>query len=50
VRLASVGEGPWYLTLDRTNWQFGRCHINVLMLGIAHRGVAVPPALDPVAP
>jgi len=42
VRLASVGEGPWYLTLDRTNWQFGRCHINVLMLGIAHRGVAVP--------
>jgi hypothetical protein len=42
VRLAPVGEGPWYLTLDRTNWQFGRCHLNVPMLGIACRGLAVP--------
>lgn len=42
VRLAPVGEGPWYLTLDRTNWKFGRREINILMLGIAYRGIAVP--------
>ena len=42
VRLAPVGEGPWYLTLDRTNWTFGRREINILMLGIAYRGIAVP--------
>lgn len=42
VRLAGVGDGPWYLTLDRTNWKFGRCDINILMLGIAHRGLAIP--------
>jgi hypothetical protein len=42
VHLAPVGEGPWSLTLDRTNWSFGRHEINILMLGIAHRGMAVP--------
>ena len=42
VRLAGVGDGPWYLTMDRTNWKFGRCDINILMLGIAHRGLAIP--------
>jgi hypothetical protein len=24
VRLVPVGDGPWRLTLDRTNWKFGR--------------------------
>jgi hypothetical protein len=42
VHLAPVGEGPWYLTLDRTNWRFGRHEINILMLGIAYRGMVVP--------
>lgn len=42
VHLAPVGEGPWYLTLDRTNWKFGRHEINILMRGIVHRGLAVP--------
>jgi hypothetical protein len=42
IHLAPVDERTWYLTLDRTNWTFGRHEINILMLGIAHRGMAVP--------
>jgi hypothetical protein len=30
------------LILDRTNWQFGRCHINVLFLCVVWKGVGVP--------
>ncbi len=30
------------LTLDRTNWQLGSAHINILMLGIAYKGLALP--------
>ncbi|MCC6136253.1 MAG: hypothetical protein IT491_12910 [Gammaproteobacteria bacterium] len=42
VRLVPVGEGPWRLTLDRTHWKFGAVDINVLVLGIAYRGIALP--------
>lgn len=42
VRLVPVGDGPWRLTLDRTNWKFGKAEINFLVLGVAHRGLAVP--------
>ena len=30
------------LVLDRTNWQFGRTDINILMLGVAYRNIAFP--------
>jgi hypothetical protein len=30
------------LTLDRTNWQFGKVDLNILMLGIVHQGIAYP--------
>jgi hypothetical protein len=33
---------PWTLSLDRTNWSFGSVHVNILMLGIVHEGVAFP--------
>lgn len=42
VRLLPAGEGPWYLTLDRTNWKFGKKDLNFLILGIAHEGMALP--------
>ena len=42
VRLVPVGDGPWRLTLDRTNWTFGRVDLNFLVLGIAYRGIALP--------
>lgn len=31
-----------YLTMDRTNWQWGRANINILMLGIVYKGIAIP--------
>lgn len=30
------------LTLDRTTWQLGSCSINILMLGVAYKGIAFP--------
>lgn len=42
VHLLPAGKGPWYLTLDRTNWKFGKTEINFLILGIAHQGMALP--------
>jgi hypothetical protein len=42
VQLFPIGEGPWYLTLDRTNWKFGKTDLNFLILGIAHHGMALP--------
>jgi len=30
------------LTMDRTNWKFGKVHINILMLSVAYRGMAIP--------
>jgi hypothetical protein len=31
-----------YLTFDRTNWQWGKKNINILMLAVAYKGIAVP--------
>lgn len=43
VRLIGLDEQQkWTLTLDRTDWKFGSTPINILMLGIAYRGVAIP--------
>ena len=33
---------PWTLSIDRTQWQFGNCVFNILMLGVVHEGVAFP--------
>jgi len=30
------------LSLDRTNWKFGKLDINILMLTVAHKGIALP--------
>lgn len=30
------------LCMDRTNWKFGKVHINFLMIAIAYKGVAIP--------
>jgi len=34
-------QGKWVLTLDRTTW-LGSCCVNILMLGVAHKGLAFP--------
>lgn len=31
-----------FLTLDRTQWQLGNCKINILMLGVVYKGIAIP--------
>ncbi len=36
----------WILTLDRTNWLYGKKNINILTLGIAHEGIAFPILFD----
>lgn len=41
VKLLGV-EGPWTLSLDRTNWKFGKAELNLLVLGIVHQGIAYP--------
>lgn len=41
VRLVGV-PAPWVITIDRTDWYLGETPLNVLVLGIAHRGVAFP--------
>jgi hypothetical protein len=41
VRLVGV-PAPWVITIDRTDWYLGETPLNVLMLGIAHRGVSFP--------
>ena len=33
---------PWTLSIDRTNWQFGRKVFNILTLGVVYQGVAFP--------
>lgn len=41
VTLMDIPE-PWVLSIDRTDWQFGDCVFNILMLGVVHDGVAFP--------
>ncbi|NJR43540.1 MAG: IS4 family transposase [Akkermansiaceae bacterium] len=43
VNLMAIPE-PWVLSLDRTEWKFGGCIFNILMLGVVHEGVAFPVA------
>lgn len=35
-------DGEWILCLDRTNWQIGTTNVNVLVLAVASRGIAIP--------
>lgn len=35
-------EPPYRLCLDRTNWKYGKANINILMISIAYKGIAIP--------
>lgn len=35
-------DNPVILVMDRTNWKFGKQNINILMLGISYKSVAIP--------
>ena len=40
--LAFVNDEKFVLTMDRTNWKFGKISINFLVVGIAFKGIALP--------
>ena len=42
IQMLSIKDGPWPLVMDRTNWKFGKVNINILVLGIAYKGIAFP--------
>lgn len=35
-------EKTFVLSIDRTNWKFGKFNINIFMLGVVYKGVAFP--------
>jgi len=42
MQLFDFYKNPYYLTLDRTNWKWGKTDLNILTLAIAYKGMAVP--------
>ncbi|MGH8717044.1 MAG: IS4 family transposase, partial [Burkholderiales bacterium] len=42
VHALGLAGKPWHLALDRTNWQFGKTDLNILVLSVAHDDVCVP--------
>lgn len=34
--------GKWLIVIDRTDWEFGKIVINILVLGVAYKGIAIP--------
>jgi hypothetical protein len=38
-----ISEASWIaLSIDRTNWKFGKQNINILLIGISYKGTALP--------
>jgi len=42
VGLFDFHQQSYYLTLDRTNWTWGKVDLNILTLGIVYQGTAIP--------
>ena len=42
VAKLSKPEGGWVLSMDRTNWKYGRTHLNLLVVAIVLDKVAIP--------
>lgn len=42
VNALSLAGRPWHLAMDRTNWQFGKTDLNILVLSVALNDVCVP--------
>lgn len=38
----SIPNKGWTLAMDRTNWKFGKTHINILTVGVVIKGIAIP--------
>ena len=42
MTLFDFESGPIYLTLDRTNWKWGKANLNILVLAVVYKGAAIP--------
>ena len=42
LRKIPTPSGGWVLSIDRTNWKYGKRHINILTLGVVVNKVAIP--------
>lgn len=42
VRLFELDDDTLYISMDRTNWRWGRKDINIFMLSIVYKGIALP--------
>lgn len=42
VDLLGLRGKPWVLAMDRTNWEFGKTTINILMISVIWNGMGVP--------
>jgi hypothetical protein len=42
VHLLGLAGKPWVLAMDRTNWDFGKTTINILMISVMWNGMGVP--------
>jgi len=42
MKIFCFDQQKYYLTMDRTNWKWGKKDINILFLGIVYKGIAIP--------
>ncbi len=42
VELLGIRGKPWVLAMDRTNWEFGKATINILMISVIWNGMGIP--------
>ncbi len=42
VDLLGLSGKPWVLAMDRTNWDFGKTTINILMISVIWNGMGIP--------
>src|ERR1700675_3675606 len=42
VDLLGLEGKPWVLAIDRTNWDFGKTTINILMISVVWNGMGIP--------
>ena len=42
VDLLGLAGKPWTLAMDRTNWDFGKTPINILMISVIWNGMGIP--------
>ena len=42
MALFGFHDTSFYLAMDRTHWQWGKKNLNILMLAVVYKGIAIP--------